>query len=50
MDVFTKHQIKIAKATLRYSDAGARIMGGMSKDYARDILRRHGLDPNKYEA
>ena len=49
MDVFAKHQIKIAKSTLRMSDAGALIMGGMTKDYARAILRRHGLDPAKYE-
>lgn len=33
-----QHQRKIAKQTLRYSDAGARIMGGPTKDEARKIL------------
>jgi hypothetical protein len=40
MNVFNKHQIKIAKATLRMSDAGALIMGGMTKEQARDVLKR----------
>lgn len=38
MDVFQKHQFAIAKQTLRYSDVGARIMGGMTKDQAREFL------------
>jgi len=33
-----RHQIKIAKDTLRMSDAGAMIMGGMTKEKARKIL------------
>lgn len=43
VDVFTKHQIKIAKQTLRMSNAGAFIMGGMTKDEARTILKKHGI-------
>ena len=35
-----KHQLKIAKDTLKMSDAGALIMGGMTKDEARKILAR----------
>ena len=31
LDVFDKHQLRIARQTLKYSDAGALIMGGMSK-------------------
>lgn len=42
MNTFTKHQIRIAKGTLRYSDAGAFIMGGMTKDEARALLKAHG--------
>lgn len=38
-----QHQIKIAKQTLRMSDAMARVMGGMTKDEARAILRKHGI-------
>ncbi len=49
MDVFTKHQIAIAKKTLGYSDAGAWIMGGMTKEDARLFLRTQGIDPAKYE-
>ena len=38
-DVFWNHQVKIAKATLKMSDEGALIMGGMTKAEAREILR-----------
>jgi len=36
--VALKHQRKIAYATLKMSDAGAVIMGGMTKQEARKIL------------
>jgi hypothetical protein len=42
-DPITKHQIKIAKQTLRYSDVGARIMGGMTKPEARAILKKYNV-------
>jgi hypothetical protein len=35
-----QHQLRIAKDTLRMSDAGARIMGGMTKAEARAIIRK----------
>ena len=35
-----RHQLKIARATLRMSDVGARIMGGPSKEEARKIISR----------
>ena len=41
-DVFSHHQTKIAKSTLRMSDAGAHIMGGMNKDEARKHLKKVG--------
>ncbi len=37
-----KHQLKIAKDTLKMSDAGARIMGGMTKEKARKFLKSAG--------
>jgi hypothetical protein len=40
--VFDKHQLKIAKDTLKMSDIGANVMGGMTKDQARDFLRKMG--------
>ena len=43
IDVFAKHQIKIAKRTLEMSDIGARIMGGMTKPEAREVLKKHGI-------
>jgi len=43
LSVPDKHQIRIARDTLKMSDAGARIMGGMTKDEAREILRKHGI-------
>ncbi len=37
-DVFKKHQRRIARATLKMSDEGAQIMGGMTKTEAREFL------------
>ena len=39
LSVPEQHQFKIAKSTLKMSDVGAMIMGGMSKDEARRFLR-----------
>ena len=38
LTVFERHQRRIALATLKMSDAGALIMGGMTKDEARKFL------------
>lgn len=46
LSVFDKHQIVIAKKTLRMSDVGARIMGGMTKAEARTILKKFGKKSN----
>ena len=35
LSVPEKHQLRIARDTLKMSDIGARIMGGMSKEEAR---------------
>lgn len=35
------HQLRVARQTLRMSDAGARIMGGMTKDEARIVIEHH---------
>jgi hypothetical protein len=43
LSVPEQHQKRIAYATLKMSDVGARIMGGMTKDEARTFLRKHGL-------
>ncbi len=40
MNTFDKHQLNIARRTLQMSDAGARIMGGMTKEEAREIIKR----------
>ena len=43
-----QHQLKIARKTLTYSDIGARIMGGMTKAEARQvILRLTGRKPKE---
>jgi hypothetical protein len=34
------HQLKIAKSTLKMSDMGATIMGGMTKAQAREVILR----------
>lgn len=46
-DVVGQHQLKIAKSTLRMSDVGARIMGGMTKEEARKFLRDKGWSDKK---
>jgi len=42
LSVPEKHQLKIAKSTLRMSDTGALVMGGMNKEEARAFLKRIG--------
>ena len=43
IDVFAKHQIRIAQSTLRMSDVGALIMGGMTKAEAVEVLKKYGV-------
>lgn len=40
LSVSDKHQLKIAKDTLKMSDFGARLAGGMTKDQARAVIYR----------
>lgn len=40
LSVPERHQLAIARKTLRMSDIGAAIMGGPSKAEAREIIRR----------
>ena len=40
MDIFDKHQLKIARSTLKMSDVGVRIMGGMTKEEAKEVIHR----------
>ena len=35
-----QHQLKIARRTLELSDVGARIMGGMTKPEARQVIKK----------
>jgi len=35
-----KHQLRIARSTMKMSDIGASIMGGMNKDEAREVILR----------
>jgi hypothetical protein len=41
-NIFDQHKEKIAISTLKMSDVGARIMGGMSKEEARNLLKSLG--------
>ena len=48
LSVPERHQLKIAYATLKMSDIGALIMGGMNKQEARDIIRKlTGKEPRE---
>ena len=35
-----QHQLKIAKATLKMTDVMARVLGGMTKEEAKEIVRK----------
>lgn len=45
--VFDNHQIRIAKATLRLTDAAVGVLGGPDKIEAREILRKFGYSEEK---
>ena len=47
MNVFDKHQLKIARKTLTYSDIAVKILGGMSKEEARQIIKKLSKQENK---
>lgn len=47
MDTATKHQIEIAKKTLRMPDAMAKVMGGMTKEEARELLKKYRIKFNE---
>ena len=49
MTVPEKHQLKIAKSTLKMSIAGAMIMGGMNHKRAYEIVYRTELIPRLKE-
>ena len=40
LSVPEQHQLRIARQTLKMSDAMIAVMGGMTKDEAREIIRR----------
>lgn len=40
LSVPEQHQLNIARKTLKLSDAGAIVLGGMSKDEARAVILR----------
>jgi len=41
LSIFEKHQLKIAKRTwYELSDAGALILGGMTKDQAKEVIKQ----------
>lgn len=42
-----RHQKNIALKTLKMSDAGARVMGGMTKEEAREFLQSIGYSESK---
>ena len=47
LTVFEKHQLKIAKQTLKYSDVGALILGGPTVAEAKRIIDRLAPQPER---
>lgn len=45
-----KHQLKIAKQTLKMNDTFANIMGGMTKEEAREFLKKIGYTDNQIKS
>jgi hypothetical protein len=50
LSVPERHQLRIARDTLKLSDAGALILGGPSKDEAREIIQRLTGAPQTHSA
>jgi|GEM_PF-3679072 len=40
LTVAERHQLKVAKRTLKMNDVMARVLGGMTKDEARAIIKK----------
>ena len=38
LSVFDKHQLRIARATMKLNDIGVLIMGGMNKEEAKEVI------------
>jgi hypothetical protein len=49
LNMVQKHKKRIAIDTLKMSDADALIMGGMTKEEARQFLESIGINPRNYE-
>lgn len=49
LSVPEKHQLRIARDTLKMSDVGARVMGGPTKEEARETILRLTGKPAKEE-
>lgn len=47
LSVPEQHQLAIAKKTLRMPDVMAEVMGGMTKQQAREVLKRIGWSDAK---
>jgi hypothetical protein len=43
MNALDKHKIAIARRTLEMNDVGVSIMGGMTMDEARAVLKKNGI-------
>jgi len=48
-DVAKKHEIRIAIKTLRLSEIGAQILGGMNHEKARQVLREAGWSDQRIQ-
>ena len=47
MDIFKKHQLQIARKTLNMPDALIEIMGGMTKEEAKEVICKSTKPRNK---
>lgn len=44
LTIFEKHQLKIARSTLKLSDVGSSIMGGMTKKEAIEFIQKMKIE------
>ena len=49
LSIFDKHQIKVAKDTLKMPDAIVNLIGGITKKQAKEILNKFKTTKNKKE-
>lgn len=47
-NIFDQHRLKIARRTLRLTDVGAQVLGGMTKAEARKVIKDRCISQSEF--